>query len=329
MISKEKKTAIIKEYARTEGDTGSPEVQVAVLTARIEELTEHLKVHHKDHHSRRGLLKMVGQRRGLLDYLKKTDIERICYEIELFKPLYIDVDPIYLSILLNKISDYGINFQYTPQAISLSYEYCTKNIRKFIESHIKCPIFNLYGSTEIGYILCECECGQMHLCDDLIQVELIPFKNRTDLFSLIVTSLRNPFMPFVNYKTGDIVKATSSNNKCECGLRTPTNIQWVMGREKDIITFGETVMTYGDLDEIVYSLSNNLIFVYQLLLEEKNGNLIFRYTTFNKKDIPQIHRRDFKAKINEYFGTNISVNFIFEQSIRPEISGKFAIIKTI
>ena len=66
----------MKEYARTEGDTGSPEVQVAVLTARIQELTEHLKTHHKDHHSRRGLLKMVGQRRGLLAYLKKTDIER-------------------------------------------------------------------------------------------------------------------------------------------------------------------------------------------------------------------------------------------------------------
>ena len=86
MISKEKKKAIMAEYARTEGDTGSPEVQVAVLTARIQELTEHLKTHHKDHHSRRGLLKMVGQRRGLLkmvgqrrgllDYLKKTDIER-------------------------------------------------------------------------------------------------------------------------------------------------------------------------------------------------------------------------------------------------------------
>ena len=76
MISKEKKQAIIKEYARTEGDTGSPEVQVAVLTARIEELTEHLKVHHKDHHSRRGLLKMVGQRRSLLAYLTKVDIER-------------------------------------------------------------------------------------------------------------------------------------------------------------------------------------------------------------------------------------------------------------
>ncbi len=76
MISKEKKTAIITEYARTPGDTGSPEVQIAVLTARIQELTEHLKVNKKDHHSRRGLLKMVGQRRGLLDYLKKTDIER-------------------------------------------------------------------------------------------------------------------------------------------------------------------------------------------------------------------------------------------------------------
>ena len=75
MISKEKKQAIIAEYGRCEGDTGSPEVQVAILTARIQELTEHLQNNHKDHHSRRGLLMMVGQRRGLLDYLKKTDLE--------------------------------------------------------------------------------------------------------------------------------------------------------------------------------------------------------------------------------------------------------------
>lgn len=76
MIAKEKKQAIIAEYGRTPGDTGSPEVQIAILTARIQELTDHLKEHQKDHHSRRGLLKMVGQRRGLLAYLKKTDIER-------------------------------------------------------------------------------------------------------------------------------------------------------------------------------------------------------------------------------------------------------------
>ena len=73
MLAKEKKQAIIAEYGRTPGDTGSPEVQVALLTARINELTEHLKENQKDHHSRRGLLKMVGQRRGLLAYLKKTD----------------------------------------------------------------------------------------------------------------------------------------------------------------------------------------------------------------------------------------------------------------
>ncbi|MCR5734373.1 MAG: 30S ribosomal protein S15 [Lachnospiraceae bacterium] len=76
MISKEKKTEIMKEYARSEGDTGSPEVQVAVLTERIRELTEHLKVNPKDHHSARGMFKMIGQRRGLLDYLKSKDIER-------------------------------------------------------------------------------------------------------------------------------------------------------------------------------------------------------------------------------------------------------------
>ena len=78
MISKEKKQAIIAEYGRSEGDTGSPEVQVAILTARIKELTEHLKINQKDHHSRRGLLKMVGQRRNMLAYLKKADIERYC-----------------------------------------------------------------------------------------------------------------------------------------------------------------------------------------------------------------------------------------------------------
>ncbi len=76
MIAKEKKQAIMAEYGRTPNDTGSPEVQVAVLTARIAELTEHLKEHPKDHHSRRGLLKMVGRRRRLLAYLKGIDIER-------------------------------------------------------------------------------------------------------------------------------------------------------------------------------------------------------------------------------------------------------------
>ena len=75
MIAKDKKQAIIAEYGRKEGDTGSPEVQIAILTARITELTEHLKENPKDHHSRRGLLQMVGQRRGLLDYLKSKDIE--------------------------------------------------------------------------------------------------------------------------------------------------------------------------------------------------------------------------------------------------------------
>ncbi|MCI8410784.1 MAG: 30S ribosomal protein S15 [Lachnospiraceae bacterium] len=75
MISKEKKAEIIATYGRTATDTGSPEVQIALLTERIKELTEHLKVNQKDHHSRRGLLKMVGQRRGLLAYLKKKDLD--------------------------------------------------------------------------------------------------------------------------------------------------------------------------------------------------------------------------------------------------------------
>ena len=76
MITKEMKQQIIKDYQLKEGDTGSPEVQIAVLTYRINDLNEHLKVHKKDHHTRRGLLKMVGQRRNLLAYLKDKDVER-------------------------------------------------------------------------------------------------------------------------------------------------------------------------------------------------------------------------------------------------------------
>ena len=76
MLLKEEKSKVIAEYATHEGDTGSPEVQIAILTKRINDLTEHLKTHKKDHHSRRGLLKMVGQRRNLLKYAMKKDIER-------------------------------------------------------------------------------------------------------------------------------------------------------------------------------------------------------------------------------------------------------------
>jgi small subunit ribosomal protein S15 len=72
----EQKSALISEYRRSDNDTGSPEVQVAILTRRIEELTEHLRTHRKDHHSRRGLLQMVGKRRRLLEYLRREDVER-------------------------------------------------------------------------------------------------------------------------------------------------------------------------------------------------------------------------------------------------------------
>lgn len=76
MLTKEQKNQIVMEFGKDEKDTGSPEVQVALLSLRIEELTAHMKSHKKDHHSRRGMYKLIGQRRGLLNYLKRKDIER-------------------------------------------------------------------------------------------------------------------------------------------------------------------------------------------------------------------------------------------------------------
>jgi len=81
-MTKEAKTALISDYRRGDADTGSPEVQVAVLTTRIQELTEHLRTHRADHHSRRGLLQMVGKRRRLLEYLKGEDIERYRVQVQ-------------------------------------------------------------------------------------------------------------------------------------------------------------------------------------------------------------------------------------------------------
>jgi len=85
VLTPDKKQSIIEKYKLHENDTGSPEVQIAILTERINYLTEHLKEHKKDHHSRRGLLKMVGQRRGMLNYLKEKDIERYRTIIEQLK----------------------------------------------------------------------------------------------------------------------------------------------------------------------------------------------------------------------------------------------------
>ena len=87
-MDKQRKAEIIAKYGRKEGDTGSPEVQIALLTERINHLNEHLKINKQDNHSRRGLLKMVGARRGLLDYLKKTDLEgyrKLIADLELRK----------------------------------------------------------------------------------------------------------------------------------------------------------------------------------------------------------------------------------------------------
>ena len=104
MISKEKKAEIIDQFKRHEGDTGSPEVQIAILSTRIAELTEHLKVHKHDHHSRRGLYKMIGQRRGLLNYLAKKDIEALSESDRDFRFTPISVlsgnPPLFLNILL-------------------------------------------------------------------------------------------------------------------------------------------------------------------------------------------------------------------------------------
>lgn len=247
----------------------------------------------------------------------KADIEQITKELNLFKPYYLDADPVYLAIYLLLYRKYQIQEElYTPKVVTLSYEYVSKNIRKYIEDCYNTTILNLYGTTEFGYIFIENETGKMKLCPDLVDVRLEPVDDNNNIYSLIVDSYKNEYMPLINYRVGDMVKATReeyinfSNNK---------QISRMAGREKD---YNKIKLPVTIIDDIFSKYEDILIYQLQYVSKSK---LIIRYETKNLQNMPEEKEKNL---ISEIAKLNIGEPRIKHvQAISPERSGKFAIIK--
>lgn len=259
------------------------------------------------------------------NHWNKFDIERMLDELNEFKPEYLDADPIYLALFLKKVDEYNLSAKlYFPKLITLSYELVTIFSKRFIEKWMnKCVLCNFYGTTELGYIYIE-EDGRWIRTSDLSKVEFSPLCKEKGLFYLIITSIKNEFMPFIRFKVGDIVKINSSGEYIN--FDDDTQIDYFCGREKDITynSKGEPI-TPGELDRFLGETENFLLH-YQIQINNKS-KFLFRYITTNNAPLLEAQQNEIKLILMKLFGNLLELRFKHERSISPEVSGKFSTIK--
>ncbi len=251
----------------------------------------------------------------------KENVQEIINEINYFKPYYLDADPVYLAVFLYLKEKYKIKTKiFTPSIITLSYEYVTDNLRNYISNYFKTDIRNLYGTTEFGYVFLENEKGKMRICKDLINIKLLPINDdkNNNIYSIIIDSYKNEYMPLLNYKVGDLVQATSDEyeNFDKVGI-----VSKMAGREKDLI---DNKISLSMLDDIISSVSNKIL-LYQFYFIDKNI-CNFKYITFDNSEMLESEREYITNKLKD-MGLNISITFSKVEEISPEMSGKFSILK--
>jgi len=249
----------------------------------------------------------------------KEDIKQIIEEINLFKPFYLDADPIYLSVFLYLKDKYKIKTKiHNPSIITLSYEFVTENSKKYIQQYFKTSeILNLYGTTEFGYIFLEKD-GKMSLCKDLVNVDLLEINRDKQLYTLIIDSFKNKYMPLLDYRVGDMVIATKEQ---VLTFKEKGIVEKMAGREKDLL---EGNISYSMLDEIINKNCQNVLF-YQFYLISDNV-YILKYITKNGEVINELEQSQIVRDI-ENLGLKIKLNFKLVEEIAPEMSGKFTILK--
>ena len=251
----------------------------------------------------------------------KDNIREIIKEINYFKPYYLDADPVYLAVFLYLKRKYKINTKiFIPTIITLSYEYVTDNLRKYILDYFKTDIRNLYGTTEFGYVFLEDANGKMRICKDLIDVRLLPINNdkNNNIYSIIIDSYKNEYMPLLNYKVGDLVQATIDEYK---NFDKDGIVSKMAGREKDLI---DNKISFSMLDDIISSGSSKILF-YQFYFVD-NNTCNFKYITLDDSEISETEKKYITNNL-ENIGLNASITFSRVEEISPEMSGKFSILK--
>lgn len=247
----------------------------------------------------------------------KEDIIQITKEINQFEPFYMDADPVYLAIYLFLYKKYDIQEPiYIPKIITLSYEYVNKNIRRYIEESYNTTVLNLYGTTEFGYAFIEDEQGKMKVCPDLLDVKLEPVNKEQNVYNLIIDSLKNEYMPLINYKVGDMVIATKEEYE---NFREKGQISRMAGREKD---YEKIRIPVTVIDDIFSKFEDILIYQLQYI---SNDNIVIKYETKDEQKLSESDENRLKQDIENLKIGNVQMKHI--QAISPERSGKFAIIK--
>jgi len=206
---------------------------------------------------------------------------------------------------------------HVPQVITLSYEFVTENTKRYISKYFNTSILNLYGTTEFGYIFLENDKGTMSVCKDLVDVKLLPVDKKKNLYTLIVDSYKNEFMPLINYRVGDMVIATEKQFET---FNRNHEVTKMAGREKDLINGN---ISGSMIDEMIEKNDNILFYQLYFISDDK---VIFKYITINGEELTEKEQDTILGDIKEV-GLNINISFSRVMEIKPEMSGKFATIK--
>lgn len=246
---------------------------------------------------------------------QEKDIQRIVDEIDRFEPQCLQADPIYLAIFFNKLAQYKIKFpSWKPLLLSLTYEYATKKSLEIIQKYWDVPIVFLYGITEVGFIFFQPMGKKLCPISDSIYFQFKPFDQKENIFELVVTSFRNPFMPFVNYNTKDLFSLE----------KTTFFPQKMIGRTKDLIySEKDEPITIEIIDNALSSIPSNL-FLYSLdfHLPQK---ILFHFTTMDHLSLSS--SKELLYQLSKLFGPKYTIEFLHEKAIHPSPSGKFSLIQ--
>ncbi|MEU8997823.1 hypothetical protein AB0C95_23850 [Streptomyces caniferus] len=231
---------------------------------------------------------------------------------------HLDCSGYHLAHLLRKVAEFGLWDDFPPPAsIIHAYEYTPVNVRRFLHQHFVCPVIDLFGSTELGYLYYSDRRGTYWPHLDKMSVELHPVADGSTIYQLIVTSVRNPFMPLVRYRSGDCVRTLD-------GTPDAGKIAQFCGREKELLGTPHGPVAQGDLDRCISEASSR-IFVYQLQLTGDTAARLV-YTTFDGTPVEPEHAAELEDSIGALTGRRCRLEH------RPHLpigkSGKYAWLAT-
>ncbi|MGW1376813.1 hypothetical protein ACWD6P_21430 [Streptomyces sp. NPDC002446] len=251
---------------------------------------------------------------------ERDDVVRMLAEIRTARQAHprgwyhLDCSGYHLAHLVRKVSEWGLWDDFPPPAsIIHAYEYTPVNVRRFLHQHFACPVIDLFGSTELGYLYYSDRRGTYWPHLDKMSVELHPVAPESTIYELIVSSVRNPFMPLIRYRSGDCVRTLD-------GTPDPTKIAQFCGRQKELLGTPHGPVAQGDLDRCIGEASSQ-VFLHQLQLTGDSEALL-AYTTFNGAPVGDTEAEALEHGIGELTGRRCRIEH--RTHIPIGRSGKYA-----